>query len=67
MLPGTTSCPLPPLGSPSQAELPAACPAVPLPLQVSNLLLAAGMTQRWYRRQFKSYPPARRAIIPFLY
>ena len=36
-------------------------------LQVSNLLLAAGMTQEWYRAHFKTYPRDRRAVLPFLY
>lgn len=40
--------------------------AVPV-VQVVNLLLAAGLTQEWYRRQFKTYPKKRRAIIPFVY
>lgn len=31
-----------------------------------NLVLAANATHKWYRRNFKAYPPARRALIPFL-
>ncbi|KAK2079178.1 hypothetical protein QBZ16_002869 [Prototheca wickerhamii] len=38
-----------------------------LALLVVNLILAAGMTQRWYRRQFKSYPPRRKALVPWVY
>lgn len=34
---------------------------------VSNLLLAGGLTHRWYAARFKTYPPQRRAIIPYLY
>ena len=33
---------------------------------VANLLPRALATHRWYRRRFPDYPPARRAIIPFL-
>lgn len=33
----------------------------------SNLALAAGMTQRWYQHAFRTYPRARRALIPFVY
>lgn len=40
---------------------PAAC------TQVTNLSLAAGMTHRWYREHFKSYPRRRRALFPFLF
>lgn len=38
-----------------------------LPAQVANLALAAGLTHTWYRRRFKTYPPARRALVPYLY
>ncbi|WIA17188.1 hypothetical protein OEZ85_014071 [Tetradesmus obliquus] len=31
-----------------------------------NLVLAARASHKWYRRRFKSYPPARKAIIPFV-
>ncbi|XP_050364498.1 polyprenol reductase 2-like [Argentina anserina] len=34
---------------------------------VSNLVLAAAETHRWYLQKFKSYPRNRHAIIPFLY
>ena len=33
---------------------------------VANLLPRALATHRWYREQFPDYPPARRAVIPFL-
>ena len=33
---------------------------------VANLAPRAIATHRWYREQFPDYPPARRAIIPFL-
>lgn len=36
-------------------------------LQVSNLMLAAGPTHAWYKAHFKSYPEARKALIPFIY
>lgn len=32
-----------------------------------NLVLAAGATHKWYRRRFKAYPPARKALIPFVF
>ena len=41
--------------------------APPRPAQASNLALAAGMTQRWYRRTFRTYPRARRALVPLIY
>lgn len=45
--------------------------AVPCPTgscsQVTNLSLAAGMTHRWYREHFKSYPRRRRALFPFVF
>ncbi|KAI7841967.1 hypothetical protein COHA_004494 [Chlorella ohadii] len=34
---------------------------------VSNLSLAAGMTHRWYRQHFKTYPARRRALFPLLF
>ncbi|KAM1763627.1 polyprenol reductase 2-like [Malus sylvestris] len=34
---------------------------------VTNLVLAAAETHRWYLRKFESYPRKRRAIIPFVY
>lgn len=34
---------------------------------VTNLSLAAGMTHRWYREHFKSYPRRRRALFPFVF
>lgn len=47
----------------------APCPACcPLPsCQVSNLLLAGGLTHRWYKKHFRAYPKDRRAILPFIY
>ena len=36
-------------------------------MQVSNLLLAAGPTHQWYKRQFADYPKERRALIPWVY
>ncbi|KAL6774515.1 hypothetical protein ACKKBG_A25290 [Auxenochlorella protothecoides x Auxenochlorella symbiontica] len=33
----------------------------------ANLVLAAGMTQAWYRRRFPSYPSKRKALFPWLY
>ena len=33
---------------------------------VANLLPRALATHRWYRARFADYPPARRAVIPFL-
>ncbi len=33
---------------------------------VANLLPRALATHRWYREQFPDYPPARRAVVPFL-
>ncbi|RMZ53565.1 hypothetical protein APUTEX25_003387 [Auxenochlorella protothecoides] len=33
----------------------------------ANLVLAAGMTQAWYRRRFPSYPSRRKALFPWLY
>lgn len=42
------------------------CPH-PHAAQVSNLSLAAGMTHRWYRQHFKTYPAHRRAIFPLLF
>jgi hypothetical protein len=35
--------------------------------QVSNLLLAGGLTHRWYKKHFKAYPKSRMAIVPFIY
>ncbi|GAB4822043.1 hypothetical protein N2152v2_009089 [Parachlorella kessleri] len=34
---------------------------------LSNLLLAGGLTHRWYKKRFKAYPKDRRAILPFVY
>ncbi|XP_018497776.2 polyprenol reductase 2-like [Pyrus x bretschneideri] len=34
---------------------------------VSNLVLAAAETHRWYLQKFESYPKKRLAIIPFAY
>jgi hypothetical protein len=36
-------------------------------LQAVNLVLAAAATHKWYRRRFKAYPAARKALIPFLF
>ena len=44
----------------------AAC-CLPPVLQVTNLSLAAGMTHRWYRQHYKTYPKHRRALVPLLY
>lgn len=46
--------------------LPGAGLAVPPPQSV-NLALAARATQDWYQSHFKTYPPQRRALVPFLY
>lgn len=32
-----------------------------------NLVLAAAATHKWYRRRFKAYPPARKALVPFVF
>ena len=40
---------------------------LPPALQVTNLSLAAGMTHRWYRQHFRTYPKHRRALFPLLY
>mmetsp|Transcript_17269 Transcript_17269/g.51724 ORF Transcript_17269/g.51724 Transcript_17269/m.51724 type:complete len:306 (-) Transcript_17269:5708-6625(-) len=34
---------------------------------VCNLVLAAGATHAWYRRQFKAYPPSRKALVPLVW
>ncbi|KAL0914167.1 hypothetical protein M5K25_017677 [Dendrobium thyrsiflorum] len=34
---------------------------------VSNLVFAAAETHRWYHQKFESYPPSRKALIPWIY
>ena len=34
---------------------------------LSNQLVAGHLTHCWYKQQFKSYPPKRRAILPYLF
>lgn len=34
---------------------------------VSNLVVAAGATQAWYRRHFKTYPASRKALLPYIW
>ncbi|KAI0501064.1 hypothetical protein KFK09_019282 [Dendrobium nobile] len=34
---------------------------------VSNLVFAAAETHRWYHQKFESYPPSRKAIMPWIY
>jgi len=38
-----------------------------LALQLVNLVLAAGATQRWYHSMFTFYPRVRKALIPGIY
>ncbi|XP_059352314.1 polyprenol reductase-like [Daphnia carinata] len=34
---------------------------------LSNQIMAAIMTQKWYKSKFKEFPPTRKALIPFVY
>ena len=36
-------------------------------LQVSNLMLAAEATHKWYLTHFPEYPRQRRTLVPFLH
>lgn len=36
-------------------------------LQGVNLVLAADGTHKWYKGRFKSYPPARKALVPLVW
>jgi hypothetical protein len=49
------------------AAVTAAAVAALLVHQGVNLALAAGASHKWYRRQFKAYPPIRKALVPWVW